>query len=141
MVIVRKWNQNMQLLLKLLTQKVRWVVSGNRSFSVNSGFKLKWSCLISGSSYIWGTTIEIKLQSFFVLSVPSHVTTITTIFNFNEFIFVYLKNIRFICNGEIYLLHWFDLSIRSVFRSLLDWRGVIRYHILWVLKERLIVIQ
>ena len=28
----------------------------------------------------------------------------TTIFNFDEFIFVYVINIRFICNGEICLL-------------------------------------
>ena len=28
----------------------------------------------------------------------------TTIFNFNEFIFVYVVNIRFICDGERYLL-------------------------------------
>ena len=48
--------------------------------------------------------MEIKLQSFFVLSLPSHLTIITTIFNFNDFIFVYVINIRFICDGEIYLL-------------------------------------
>ena len=48
--------------------------------------------------------MEIKFQNFFVLSLPSHLTTITTIFNFNEFIFVYVINIRFICDDEIYLL-------------------------------------
>ena len=48
--------------------------------------------------------MEIKLQSFFVLSLPSHLTIITTIFNFNDFTFVYVTNIRFICDGEIYLL-------------------------------------
>ena len=49
--------------------------------------------------------MEIKFQSFFVLSQPLHITTITTIFNFNEFVFVYIINIRFICDGEIYLLN------------------------------------
>ena len=34
-----------------------------------------------------GTTVEIKFQNFFVLSLPSHLTTITTISNFYEFIF------------------------------------------------------
>ena len=28
----------------------------------------------------------------------------TAVFNFKEFIFVYVVNIRFICDGEIYLL-------------------------------------
>ena len=46
--------------------------------------------------------MEIKLHSFSVLSLPSHLTTITTIYNFNEFIFVYVINIRFICDSEIY---------------------------------------
>ena len=45
-----------------------------------------------------------KVSEFFMLSLPSHLTTITTIFNFNEFIFVYVINIRFICDDEIYLL-------------------------------------
>ena len=42
----------------------------------------------------------------FVLSLPSHVMEnfFTTIFNFNEFIFVNVVNIIFICDGEIYLL-------------------------------------
>ena len=50
--------------------------------------------------------MEIKLHSFFVLSLPSHLLEnfLTTIFNFNEFIFVYVVNIIFICDGEIYLL-------------------------------------
>ena len=62
--------------------------------------------------------MKIKLQSFFVLSLPLHLTAITTIFNFNEFIFVYIIiyvifvfvyvlyviNIRFIFDGGIYLL-------------------------------------
>ena len=48
--------------------------------------------------------MEIKLHNFFVLFLPSHVTTITTIFNFNELIFVYVINIGFTCDGEIYLL-------------------------------------
>ena len=50
--------------------------------------------------------MEIKLHTFFVLSLPSHhmKNFFTTIFNFNEFIFVYVVNIRFICDGEIYLL-------------------------------------
>ena len=33
----------------------------------------------------------------------------TTTFNFNEFIFVYIVNIRFICDGEIYLLTYRQL--------------------------------
>ena len=46
---------------------------------------------------------------FFVLSLPSHVVEnfFTTIFNFNEFIFVNVVNIIFICDGEIYLLIYF----------------------------------
>ena len=45
----------------------------------------------------------------FVLSLPSHVMEnfFTTIFNFNEFIFVNVVNIIFICDGEIYLLIYF----------------------------------
>ena len=46
--------------------------------------------------------MEIKLHSFSVLSLPSHLTTITTIYNFNEFIFVYVINIRFVCDSKIY---------------------------------------
>ena len=45
-----------------------------------------------------------KATQLFVLCLPSHLTAITTILNFNEFIFVYIMNIRFICDGEIYLL-------------------------------------
>ena len=41
--------------------------------------------------------MEVKLPSFFVLFLPSHVLD-------NEFIFVYIVNIKFICDGEIYLL-------------------------------------
>ena len=50
--------------------------------------------------------MEKKLPSFFVLSLPSHFMEnfLNTIFNFNEFIFVYVVKIRFICDGEIYLL-------------------------------------
>ena len=50
--------------------------------------------------------MEIKLHSFFVLSLTSlHMENFfTTIFNFNEFLFVYVVNIRFICDGGIYLL-------------------------------------
>ena len=50
--------------------------------------------------------MEIKLRSFFLLSLPSHVMEkiFTKIFNFDEFIFLYVVNIRFICDGEIYLL-------------------------------------
>ena len=49
--------------------------------------------------------MEIKLSSFFVLSLPSDLMEnfLTTIFNFDEFILVYVVNIRFICDGEIYL--------------------------------------
>ena len=53
------------------------------------------------------TTIEIKLHSFFVLSLPSHhlQNFFTTIFNFNEFRFVYVSTIRFIFDSEYtYLL-------------------------------------
>ena len=50
--------------------------------------------------------MEIKLHSFFVLSLPSQLmeTFFTAIFNFNEFI-LYVVNIRFICDGKIYLLN------------------------------------
>ena len=50
--------------------------------------------------------MEINLHSFFVLFLPSHLMEnfFTTIFSFNEFIFVYVVNIRFICDGEIYVL-------------------------------------
>ena len=50
--------------------------------------------------------MEIKLPSFFVLSLPSHLMEnfFNTIFNFNEFIFIYVVNIRVICYDEIYLL-------------------------------------
>ena len=50
--------------------------------------------------------MKIKLHSFFMLFLSSHLmeSFFTTIFNFNEFIFVYVVNIGFICDGEIYLL-------------------------------------
>ena len=57
--------------------------------------------------------MEIKLPSFFVLSQPSHLMEnfFNTIFNFNEFVFVYVANIRFICDGKIYLLTYaFDTA-------------------------------
>ena len=57
--------------------------------------------------------MEIKLPSFFVLSQPSHLMEnfFNTIFNFNEFVFVYIANIRFICDGKIYLLTYaFDTA-------------------------------
>ena len=51
--------------------------------------------------------MEVKLHSFFVLFLPSHLTEkfFTKIFNFNEFIFVHAVSIRLICDGEIYLLN------------------------------------
>ena len=57
--------------------------------------------------------MEIKLPSFFVLSLSSHLMEnfFNTIFNFNEFIFVYVVNIRFICDGEICLLTSFLPSL------------------------------
>ena len=53
--------------------------------------------------------MEIKLPIFIVLSLPSHLmeSFFNIVFNFNEFIFVYVVNIRFICDGEIYLLTCF----------------------------------
>ena len=36
--------------------------------------------------------------------MPSHLTAITTIFNFNEFIFCIRYEFRFFCDGEMYLL-------------------------------------
>ena len=50
--------------------------------------------------------MEIKLHSFFVLTLPSHCMRkyFTTVFNLIEFILVYVVNIRFVCDGEIYLL-------------------------------------
>ena len=53
-------------------------------------------------------SVKIKLRSFFVLSLPSHLmeNLFTTIFNFNEYIFVYVVNIVFICDGEMYLLRY-----------------------------------
>ena len=58
------------------------------------------------SLFFQGTSIEIKLHSFFVLSLPLHLMEnfFTTIFNFNEFVFAYVVIIRFICDGKIYLL-------------------------------------
>ena len=35
-----------------------------------------------------------------------------TVFNFNEFIFVYVVNIRFICDGEIYLLTYLIKTLK-----------------------------
>ena len=59
--------------------------------------------------------MEIKLHSFFVLSLPSHLLEnfFTTIFNFNEFMFVYVVNVVFICDGEIYLVSYFQASYFS----------------------------
>ena len=44
-------------------------------------------------------------QLFCVIpAITAYGELFTTIFNFNEFIFAYVVNIRFICDGEIYLL-------------------------------------
>ena len=50
--------------------------------------------------------MEIKLHSFFVLSLSSHLIHefFTTVFNLNKFILLCVVNIRFICDGEIYFL-------------------------------------
>ena len=50
--------------------------------------------------------MDIKLHSFFVLALPSHLMEkfFTTVLNYNEFVFVHNVNIRFICYVEIYLL-------------------------------------
>ena len=49
---------------------------------------------------------ENKVTQLFCSSLQSHLmeNVFTTIFNFDEFIFAYVVNIRFICDGEIYLL-------------------------------------
>ena len=54
--------------------------------------------------------METKLPSFLVLSLPSHLMEnfFSTVLNFSKFIFVYVVNIRFICDGEIYLLTYFQ---------------------------------
>ena len=58
--------------------------------------------------------METKLPSFLVLSLPSHLMEnfFSTVLNFNKFIFVYVVNIRFICDGEIYLL-----TFKNVFQG------------------------
>ena len=84
------------------------------------------------SKSVYPTTIFLrdhngnKVPNFFVLSLPSHLTTITTIFNFNEFIFVYFISIRFICDGQIYLLAYFLACLLAsllacLFSCLLAW--------------------
>ena len=47
-----------------------------------------------------------KVTHFFcvISAISPYGQLFTTIFNFNEFIFVYVVNILFICDGEIYLL-------------------------------------
>ena len=47
-----------------------------------------------------------KVTQLFCVILASHLKEnfFATIFNFNEFIFVNVVNIRFICDGEIYLL-------------------------------------
>ena len=54
----------------------------------------------------WESRMEIKLHSFFVLSLTLHFMEnfFTTVFYFSKFTFVYVVNIRFICDGETYLL-------------------------------------
>ena len=82
-------------------------------FSSSSINKISLSLTISTS--IFELLISFLLfyinipHRFFVLSLPSHVVEnfFTTIFNFNEFIFVNVVNIIFICDGEIYLLIYF----------------------------------
>ena len=50
--------------------------------------------------------METNLPSFFVLSLESHLMKnfLNTVLIFNEFIFVFVANTIFICDGEIYLL-------------------------------------
>ena len=60
-----------------------------------------------------------NLHSFFELFLPSHVmeNSFTKIFNSNEFIFVYVVNIGFICDSEIYILiylHTYTLNISLI---------------------------
>ena len=45
----------------------------------------------------------------------------TTVFNFDDFVFLYVVNIRFICDGKIYLLTFEDIGR---FSSL--WKNIIR---------------
>ena len=56
--------------------------------------------------FFWESRMEIKLHSFFVLSLTLHFMEnfFTTVFYFSKFTFVYVVNIRFICDGETYLL-------------------------------------
>ena len=58
--------------------------------------------------FFWESRMEIKLHSFFVLSLTLHLMEnfFTTVFYFSKFTFVYVVNIRFICicDGETYLL-------------------------------------
>ena len=63
--------------------------------------------------FFCGTTMELKLHNYCVLSLPPHLTVFNHSLNFNEFIFVHLLNIRFICDGERYLLTY--LNMHSLF--------------------------
>ena len=68
--------------------------------------------------------MEIMLHSFFVLSLPSHLMEnfFTTMFNFIEFIFVYVANIRFICDGQIYFLTFTEyFFLRNLFSKKFPW--------------------
>ena len=72
--------------------------------------------------------MQIKLHSFFVLSLPSHLmeTFFTISFNFNKLIFVYVISIRLICDGEIYILTYI-LCLRTRFPcsgSLDFWKNI-----------------
>ena len=68
----------------------------------------------------------------------------TIIFNLNEFVFVYVVNIRFICDGETYLFikkcplptdtitlynHDFEGVVRIIFAMLADIRSTCSYFV------------
>lgn len=60
-----------------------------------------------------------NLHSFFELFLPSHVmeNSFTKIFNSNEFIFVYVVSIKFICDREICLLTYLTNTTRTFKRK------------------------
>ena len=88
---------------------------------------LSFSCVSCCFMSVYPTTVflrghnENNVTQLFVLSLHSHLMEnfFTTIFNFNEFIFVHVVNITFICAGEICLLTYLLSNFFSVlFRDL-----------------------
>ena len=74
-------------------------------------FPVAFTSIYSTNIYLRDHNGNIVKKLFCVICAIAHYREVsTTIFNFNEFIFVYVVNIRFTCDGTIYLLTYLSCN-------------------------------